>query len=618
MILQALKGYYDRVAGYDLETPKFGYGVAPISFALVIRQDGAVVDVNDLRKKLGKRIRPIELVVPKDFEDRTSGDKAPRALWDKIEYVLGSSEDRERAARRCENFKIRHASLFGRSDDAGLKAISAFLDLWTPDGFETLRYSGEMLADSNIVFQLDGERQYVHERPAAKAGWEASLRQADALAVQCLVSEKSGRLARLHPLIKSIARPGDPTPKLVSFDKDTDAFDSFGKKQGENAPVSEEAAFAYTTALNMLLSRGKQQKVQIGDATTVFWADATDANEAEVAESVFSWMNDPKPPEQQDNAATAQLRQEVMERIEQGRPLENPELNLAEGTRFYILGLAPNAARLSVRFWEATTLGALGKAFHQHWQDLRIDGLRSARPPAIWRLLSRTAPARKNQQGVVMYDSKAIPPNLAGEMMRAILTQRAYPHTLRANILMRFRTDREIDGLRVALVKACLVRDMRRTNPGLPKEIYVSLNRDDPDPAYRLGRLFAILEKTQRAAMDGVNATICDRYYGAASSTPQRVFAFLVKNSKNHLATLRKGRGAKWVKKPAATGGWLDRQIGEIYSAFEGTIPSSLTLEAQSRFAIGYYHEKYARRDDVPDDLKTAEPEIADDATAND
>ena len=469
-----------------------------------------------------------------------------------------------------------------------------------------MRYADDML-DTNVVFRIGDQLGYLHERPAVQPIWTMAGVKAQSVAARCLVTGEDLSIARLHPSIKGVEYGRKGGASLVSFNKKS--FVSFGKLQGDNAPVSEGAVFAYTTALNDLLRDGSPQRVVLGDTTTIYWAEASDAKDAEAAESVFAWMNEPPPIEQLDMAATDQLRKEVMDRIKKGRPLEVPELHLKAGTKFYILGLAPNAARLSIRFWEATTLGKLGTAFHQHWNDLRIDGPANARPPAIWRLLSRTAPARRNQQGVVKYDTKSIPPNLAGEMMRSILTGRAYPRTLSTNVLMRFRTDHEIDSLRVALVKACLVRDMRRADPNLSKETYVSLNRDDPDPAYRLGRLFAILEKTQRAAIDGVNATICDRFYGSASSTPQRVFAFLVKNSKNHLATLRKGRGAKWVKNPGATGGWLDRQIGEIYETFQGTIPASLTLEAQSRFAIGYYHEKYAKRDDAPDDLKAVEPE---------
>src|SRR5262249_669994 len=171
------------------------------------------------------------------------------------------------------------------------------------------------------------------------------------------------------------------------------------------------------------------------------------------------------------------------------------------------------------------------------------------------------------------------------------------------------RSDHELDGLRVALVKAAIVRDMRRNIPDLPKETYVSLNRDDPDPAYRLGRLFAILEKTQQAALGDVNTTVRDRFYGSASATPSAVFPILIRNGVHHLAGLRKGRGARWVKRPAATGTWLDREMGNVLNGLDRDWPKSLTIEAQGRFAIGYFHQKYARRGDAPDDLTAGEPD---------
>jgi CRISPR-associated protein Csd1 len=617
MILHALKGYYDRVAGYEgAKIAPPGYSYQNIAFAIILAGDGSILDVNDLRTTDGKAPRPLPLLVPQP--PKRSGRKPPPAyLWDKTGFVFGIERSAQDKATAEENpqyrdaFRDYHRTLLAGTNDKGLTAFVAFLEQWDPARHTELRYANEML-DLNVVFRLDGDQGFLHDRPAAREIWARTNASAEATSGLCLVIGQNLPIARLHQSIKGVRDAQVAGASIVSFNQDS--FTSYGKEQGANAPVSEQAAFAYTTALNELLRRDGPQKIQIGDATTVYWAESSDVKDAQAAETVFSWLNVPPPLDQQDGAATDQLRNDVMDRVAKGRPLESPEMHLKAGTKFYILGLAPNAARLSIRFWEATTLGALGAAFHQHWNDLRLDGPAYARPPAIWRLLSRTAPARRNQQGVVKYDTKNIPPNLAGEMMRSILTGRAYPRTLSTNILIRFRTDHEIDGLRVALVKACLVRDMRRANPTLSKETYVSLNRDDPDPAYRLGRLFAILEKTQRAAMDGVNATICDRYYGSASSTPQRVFAFLVKNSKNHLATLRKGRGAKWVKNPGATGGWLDRQIGDIYEAFQGTIPASLTLEAQSRFAIGYYHEKYAKRDDAPDDLKAVEPET-DDAT---
>lgn len=613
MILQALNGYYDRVAsreGAKIAPP--GYSYEGISFAAVLGRDGSLIDVNDLRTSAGKKPRPLLLLVPQP--PKRSGVKPPPCfLWDKTGYVFGVGRSKWDKTQATENpqyldaFRAYHRELLTESDDAGLRALLCFLDVWKPSRYASLRYADEML-DTYVVFSLEGDKlPYLHERPVARQLWARICANAEAESGLCLITGKTLPIARLHPAIKNVRGAQSSGASIVSFNQPS--FTSYGKEQGANAPVSESAAFAYTTALNDLLRENSAQKVQIGDATTLFWAEAADPKEAEVAERAVTWLFEPPSHEQLDAAETERLRTEVMERIEKGRPLEEPDLKLAKGTRFYILGLAPNAARLSVRFWEATTLGALGNAFHQHWCDLRIDGLTWRQPPALRRVLMRTAPARRNQQGVVRYDTNQVPANLAGELTRAILTGGPYPRTILSNVLMRFRSDHELDGLRIALVKAAIVRDMRRNIRDLPKETYVSLNRDDPDPAYRLGRLFAILEKTQQAALDGVNATIRDRFYGSASATPSAVFPILIRNAMHHLAGLRKGRGARWVKRPAATGMWLSQEMGNILNGLDKDWPKGFTIEAQGRFAIGYFHQRYTRGDGPPTDLKESEPE---------
>jgi CRISPR-associated protein Csd1 len=612
MILQALNDAYEcfsrqRLPSGKPRVPPYGYSYERISYALVLNETGHLVDV--------EIVEPGELDVPSDPTITRTSAIEPMFLWDKTAYALGlAPELKKRTVQEHEAFKKRQRDLIGDNSDAGLNALLRFLESWisSPDGLPRYR---EELIGSNVVFRLAGDSGYLHDRPAAREVW---LRHLSANPVQtgtCLVRGERAEIALTHPTIGGVRGAQSSGAAIVSFNQE--AFKSYGKDQGANAPVSQHAAFAYTTVLNDLLRRGSSQKMQIGDATTVYWAEATDPKEANAAEQVVAWFFEPPSLEGRD-AALVKAITDVLALVERGRPLEKPELCLREGTRFYILGLSPNAARLSVRFWEATTLGSIGKAFHQHWQDLQIEPRPWRQPPALWRLLTRTAPARRNQQGVVKYDTKQIPPNLGGELMRAILTGCAYPRSILANVLMRFRCDHKLEGLRVALVKALIVREMRLRNRDVSKEAYVSLNPDDPDPAYRLGRLFALLEKAQLASIDGINATICDRYYGAAAATPARVFGFLIKNSKNHLASLRRGRGAKWVKRPAATGGWLDREIGAIYDALEGSFPTSLTLEEQARFSIGYYHQKYAKREDVPDDLKAKDSDAeADESEAN-
>lgn len=484
--------------------------------------------------------------------------------------------------------------MFSGINDVGLDAILAFLARWEPERFDTLRYSDQMGPDANIAFRLDGEQEFIHDRSAAKMAWERSFLISSGRTVQCLVSGFESSPARIHPLIKNISAPGKPTPKLVSFDKDSDAYSSYGKEEGTNAPISDASAFAYSTALNDLLGRMRgrdardrplyRNRAQIGDATTVFWAEAADATQADAAETTFAaFLNPPDDTSTEDDAvATAKVR-DVVKSMAEGRPIKQAAPEVATDTRFYVLGLSPNAARISVRFWHATTIGNLGTAFQQHWQDLRIDPVPWKVAPAIWRLLVEIAPQRKSDN---------VPPNLAGEVMRAILGGTRYPRTLLTGVIMRIRVDGDINGLRAALIKACLIRQK--------EDVPVALDRDNANPGYRLGRLFAVLESAQKAALPGLNATIRDRYFGAASATPATVFPVLMRNSNHHLANLRKGdKGGLAV--------WLEREIGEVMGGIEARFPGTLRLEEQGQFAIGYYHQRYAKRADKP-------VEIADDA----
>lgn len=616
MILQALNSYYDRVAAQQPEAiAEMGFSDEKISFAVILDRDGLIVDVNDLRESDGRKARPRIMPVPASFK---RPGVTPRSffLWDKTAFVFGvtkSDDDKpfELAIKQHEAFKTLHLDRLREVDDEGLRALRNFVEIWSADRYAQLRYAEDML-DTNIVFRLDGEYNCIHERSRARELWQQLKAETIGDHAICLVTGRLGPIARIHPPIRGMS--GQTTGgSIVSFNQP--AFTSFGFDQGENAPVSETAAFAYTTALNKLLQKGGRNRTEIADTTVIFWAEATDLSEAEAAECAVRWLFAPSI--EQRDASETKIIQDVMERVATGRPLDNADLRLSRGTRFYILGLvAPDPARLSIRFWEATTLGAIGKAFHQHWQDLHIDGLAWRQPPALWQLASRMAPARRNAQGAIRYDTNQVPSNLVGEIMRAILAGRSYPRTILSNVLMRFRSDREVDGLRVALVKASIVREMRRGNPDLPEETYVSLNRDDPDPAYRLGRAFAILEKTQQAALDGINATIRDRFYGSASATPAAVFPILIRNGMHHLAVLRKGRGARWVKKPAATGHWLSSEMGDILNGLDESLPKSFNLEAQGRFAMGYFHQKYARREDAPDDLNVNATDIDADSSA--
>jgi CRISPR-associated protein Csd1 len=330
------------------------------------------------------------------------------------------------------------------------------------------------------------------------------------------------------------------------------------------------AAFAYTTALNYLLRRENNQCISIGDTSTVFWAVARDGKTAQQAESLFAFMlNMPA----DDGQQTAQLKP-LLDKIAKGRPLNEFAPDIDPETRFFVLGLAPNAARLSIRYWLDTTFGQLANNVSKHFQDLSLNPLPWREPPSVWRLLIQTA---------VQSKSENIPPQLAGELMRAIITGQSYPRMLLARLIQRIRSDGDINGIRVAMIKAIIQRDFCK---GLiQEEVPMSLNISSTHTAYRLGRLFAVIERIQEAALGrDLNSTVTDKYYGTASTVPFSVFPRLLAGSQNHLTRLRKDKPGYAVN--------LKKDLAEIIAGIEDSFPRHLSIEEQGRFAIGYYHQK--------------------------
>lgn len=535
--LQALVARYDRLAARG-EVAAFGLSWERVSHAVVISSKGEPVDVQPLLDTSGRKPQPRAMLVPRAVK-RTSGI-ASNFLWDKTPYVLGVSGGQgRRTAAEHAAFVKAHRDLLGITADDGLRALRAFLERWTPDRFAAPPFQPEML-DTNVVFALDGGVGFLHERPTAMDVWLAHLASGEATRAMCLVTGWTAPVARLHPVIKGVMGAQSSGASLVSFNDE--AYESHGKKQGLNAPVSEAAAFAYGTALNALLARDSRNALRVGDATVVFWSEVPEA------EALVRGFWDPPGPDARGE--DRQVRA-VLEQMTKGRPLETTVPDIDQRTAFYVLGLAPNAARLSIRFWHTTTFGELGRNFQRWWSDLRIEPEPwGERQPALWRLLFELAAQGKTEN---------VPAHLAGEVMRSVLTGRRLPRSLLSTAIMRMRSDRhdgsrrmserDFYGRRAAIVKAVLVRELRFDDPALGG-CYVSLDRKNPDPGYRMGRLFSVLERVQLAALGNVNSTIRDRYYGSASATPRSIFPLLLRNSRPHLANLRKSRGAAKIKSP--------------------------------------------------------------------
>ena len=595
-MLAALKGCYDRLAEDDTSgIAPFGYSEEKITFALIISKDGEFVDYRDLRQASGRKLVPQLMQVPQAIKRTVA--IAPNFLWDKTSYALGIEREPDKRTRReHEAFKALHFKVLASADDEGLRALLTFIEHGAELPPNTLP---DDLLGTNLVFQLDGEQRYLHQRPVARALWARTLAGAAGRERLCLVSGARAPLARLHPSIKGVRGAQSSGASIVSFN--LDAFTSYGKEQGENAPVSEQAAFAYTTSLNHLLRPGSRNRVQIADASTVFWAESPAPAEEALVWSLFeppAGDGDPAKPkagEPRFDAGEAARIREILNQMTKGRALEQAAPELRAGTRFFVFGLAPNAARIAIRFWHEDTLGNLARRFAEHYRDLVMEPAPWRTLPAVWRLLFETA---------VQSKAENIPPNLAGEVMRSILTGSRYPRSLLTAVVMRMRADGAINGLRAAICKACLNRDSRLS--GRKEDIPVSLDKANANPGYRLGRLFAVLETIQaRALGPEINATIRDRYYGAASATPAAVLPLLLRNTNHHLARLRKdGKGGL-----AFT---FEREIAEILDPFSDQLPRNLRIEEQGRFAVGYYHQRFAKRsgqDPASEPTDTAEDE---------
>lgn len=598
MILQALNDYYERrCADPDpaRRLPVFGLERKEIGFVLELGGDGRLANVLDLRTQVGSRKVGTALLVP-SAEKKTSGVKA-NLLWDNAEYVLGlpdpkkletardkgkELEYRLRLQEMQEAFRKRILDLpEAARHDSGIQAVLDFLQADPALQVERLGKADE-LASSNapLTFRmLDDTGTLVSQRPtvaphvvaASPAGDddESSAPAPPATPTMCLVTGRVAPVARLHSAIKGVWDAQTSGANIVSFN--LDAFNSHGKARGDNAPVSAQAAFAYTTALNALLLRDSPQRMQVGDASTVFWAQRADVFEDELAQLLGANVDEP-------DAHTNKVKT-LFESIRSGA------FDGARGNnRFFVLGLAPNAARISVRFWHAAPLAEIAKRVRRWFDDLAI-----ARPsferdeyPALKTLLRAVVLQRKDEN---------IPPGLSGDVLRAIFTGTPYPALWLNLAVKRCRAEQEVSYHRAAVIKACLSRSSQPSK-STEEAIPTMLDPSNTQASYRLGRLFAVLEKIQEESAGGMlNKTIRDRYYGAASSTPGSVVPLLLKLKNHHVGKLD-DRGQRMLYR-ALQDHRPDDYIGEILAGVDD-IPTHLTLPEQGRFALGYYHQRQA------------------------
>ena len=561
MILQALKMYYDRKASdpnSDIAPP--GWERKELPFLIVLDENGIPVSIEDTREMAGKAKRAKCFLLPQSVK-RAMGIAA-NLLWDNAEYAVGAV-----CKGRPERVRQQHEAFLSliqpHGDLPAARAVLAFLkredreDLLS--AFPEWKEIRETCAF--LSFKIAGALEPVFRDPGivVRVSRDAAAGADLGEPGICLVTGDRDEAARLHPAIKGVMGANTTGGNIVSFN--FSAAESFGKKQGANAQVGKGAAFAYTTALNTLLGKDSKQKMQVGDATAVFWSDRKTELEEDFGDF---WAEPPKDdPDQLTNAVESLFKS-----------AENGALacNL-DATKFFVLGLAPNAARLAIRFWHVGTVDEMGRNIRAYFEDLRIaHDARDRQDLSLWRLLVSTA---------VQGKSENIAPNLAGNVMRCILDGLPFPETLLQATILRIKAERDVSYPRAKLIKGCLNRKFRSNSNNKERMLTMSLDRENADVGYRLGRLFAVLEKIQQEANPGINATIRDKYYASASSTPSTVFGNLMRLKNHHLSKLENPRRKIWFEK----------LLGEVIAALPGHFPAHLNLDAQGQFAIGYYHQ---------------------------
>ena len=590
MIIHALYKYYETLLNdSDSGVSRSGLSKANVGYCLVLSREGQLLDLIDLRVENRKKLVSRKMDVPEQV--KRSVNITANFMCDNCSYVLGlgqknKKEKKDRIKKCFEEFVRLHEEILKGMEGEGAAALMMFLRGWDIASAMAhpviARHLDDLAEGSNLVFKLEGSEGYIHERKAVIEAWDRHRNaHVSDVKMQCLITGQTTGIARLHSIIKGVTGAQSSGASLVSFN--LDAFTSYGKTQSFNAPVGEEAAFGYTTALNYLLSNGKY-RVRIGDTSTVFWAErSTNGLEEDLLGALFY----PMPEENGEvekkgedtfhqkvrDPQTVKLLHDIFQRIKAGKPVSQGLTGVDKDTNFYILGLAPNASRLAVRFWHVDPYEKIIEKIGQHYIDMAIVKRFDKEPDFIpvGMILKETAPLK---------DAKRIAPLLGGVLMRSILTGTPYPMSLYSSIISRIRADQEVNYVRAAVIKAYLVRNKRFYNKGNEVEFTMALNDQNRNEGYLLGRLFALLEKAQEDANPGINSTIRDRYFGAASASPGSVFPILLRLAQHHISKAEYGR-------------YTDKRIEDVISGID-RFPAHLTLEEQGQFVLGYYQQRQA------------------------
>lgn len=571
MILQALVAYYNKLAARG-EISKPGWAKAKISWAIELGDDGSVLGILPLKVESpdGKKQIPREILLPAPVK-KTSGERS-NFLWENAEYLLGvqTKEDGGKTAKRFVTAKELHDSLLADVHTPVAEAIKAYFAACDPAAIASMLADGcmdELRKGANLTFLY--QNRFPGEFPELCAAWDAHYGGekigetfVDVVTGEVVVPEAT------HPSIKNVQDAQPSGAALVSFN--AEAFESFGRKQNLNAPMGKETAFAYTSALNSLTG-DKDHRQHIGDMTVVYFA--------EVAEPVYQDVMDLCFAGSDDRVTDAELHS-ILQNIAAGKQTDFAGKTLSPDDRFYLLGISPNASRLSVRCFRQSSFGDVISRIKQHYDDIAIvtDNRSKWVDIPLWALLRETVNPNAND--------KTPAPQMAGDTLRAVLTGGRYPETLYRRTLLRIRAEHDITRGKAAIVKGYLLRNTkhRKDYAYIKEASTMALNETSNYTPYVLGRLFSTLEAVQSAANPGINTTIKDKYFNSACATPAAVFPILLKLANSHLKKLGGGLAVNYSK-----------QIGALVARLETAFPKTLSLEEQGAFILGYYHQTQKR-----------------------
>ena len=582
MILQALVEYYEALERKEKITSP-GWCRARVAYGLDISEQGELMGVIPLKKEQQKGKKtvwvPQDLTVPQ-MVSRCSAVSA-NFLCDHSGYMLGiDNKGKPERSRECfECAKKKHKDILGNISSPAARAVCRFFDCWAPDRAAENPYLvpelEEIISGSNLVFMIDGE--YVHEDPDIMQCWEEYSHQSGTGPEGvCLVTGRREEIARIHGTIKGVQGAQSSGAALVSFN--APAFESYGKEQSFNAPVGTYAAYAYTTALNYLLS-DRSHGTTIGDTAVVYWSEEGD----ERYQNIFACVSEPTMENQE-------IVDGVFKNLAEGKAVAVQDVkdSLDMEKRFYILGLAPNAARLAVRFFYQDSFGNILKHIKEHYDRMEI-----VRPAAdaveylgIWRMLQETVNKKSR-------DKKPVP-SMSGAVYRSIISGSRYPASLYQAVLGRIRAEQDDGDSRIYKItrgRAAIIKAYLLKNGNIREEITMALNEDSNNTAYILGREFAVLEAIQEEANPGINATIKDKYFNSACATPAAIFPILFKLKNSHIKKMNNGAKEIYYEKMLCD---LQGRL-TVAEGQRAACPRRLTLEEQGMFILGYYHQTQKR-----------------------